>query len=363
MYPEISSAGVDEHGSRRGLWACLGASMTVPGAGGSPFRMNLPATDTSKETTPHLCFDAFCYEPVPFRSAVAEGATHVLALRSRPAGYEPKTKPAFYERAVAPLYFKSNGVPHTVAKFFEQGGQQYLYAEDVLTCDLGLTSTEPIPIPPAKVLYAGPTSESSELFLEKDRSTWARAHLFPITVPADVPELAVLSRDRDDILVGLRHGFATAYDALAPVVGLKTGPDSLDGMRVAELVFPEEEASHESLLEQPSTLPGEKVDNNSRVVSNTNQKDIANDDILALKPRRMTRFRRLLGKAKVFRSAIRADTKATVNASEASIPRSLAVSDDDTILSILPGVQIGSLPLVAERLKKYLENPSYCDSA
>ena len=162
LYTEVESAQADENGNRRGLWACLGASMTVPGAAGSPFRMDLPSSDTN-ELAPHLCFDAFCYEPIPFRSAVAEGATHVVALRSRPAGYEPKTKPTLYERAVAPLYFRSNGV-ETVAEFFQQGGQQYLYAEDVLICDQGLTSNEPIPIPPAKVLYAAPEELSADGF-------------------------------------------------------------------------------------------------------------------------------------------------------------------------------------------------------
>mmetsp|Transcript_15970 Transcript_15970/g.34554 ORF Transcript_15970/g.34554 Transcript_15970/m.34554 type:complete len:624 (-) Transcript_15970:1001-2872(-) len=70
LYPKTESANADENGYRRGMWACLGASMTVPGAAGSPFRMDLPS-ETNNEPTPHLCFDAFCYEPVPFRSAVA----------------------------------------------------------------------------------------------------------------------------------------------------------------------------------------------------------------------------------------------------------------------------------------------------
>ena len=65
LYTEVESAQADENGNRRGLWACLGASMTVPGAAGSPFRMDLPSNITN-ELAPHLCFDAFCYEPIPF---------------------------------------------------------------------------------------------------------------------------------------------------------------------------------------------------------------------------------------------------------------------------------------------------------
>lgn len=367
LYPELESAKADENGNRRGLWACLGASMTVPGAAGSPFRMDLPSSETGKPT-PHLCFDAFCYEPVPFRAAVSEGATHVVALRSRPAGFEPKTKPTLYERAVAPLYFRSNGV-NTVAEFFENGGQQYLYAEDVLMCDQGLNSTEPIPISPAKVLYAGPEAVPAA---DKDRERWARAHLLPITVPADVPELATLSQDRDDILAGIRSGFAAAYDALAPVVGLEVGPDSLDGMKVAELVFPEADAPHQSIMEKQLTLAGEKLGESLRaareqeLLSASNRYGEATDsaDLSSTRGGR-ARLHRLLSIRKVFKR--RRDEQDHVEASKSLTPTvnekdsSPSAQDADTILSFLPGVQLGSIPLVAERLQTYLEGHSYIE--
>ncbi len=55
LYPVIQSAEADENGHRRGLWACLAASMTVPGAAGSPWQMNLPSS-TNGDLTPHLCY-------------------------------------------------------------------------------------------------------------------------------------------------------------------------------------------------------------------------------------------------------------------------------------------------------------------
>lgn len=370
VYPKVGSAEADENGFRRGLWACLGASMTVPGAAGSPFRMDLP--DDKNQPTPHLCFDAFCYEPVPFRSAVAEGATHVLALRSRPAGYEPKTKPTIYERAAAPLYFRSNGV-NSVAEFFENGGQQYFYAEDVLLCDHGLNSTEPIPIPPAKVLYGAPDGTSSvESKSEYDRENWARAHLLPITVPADVPELAVLSQDRDDILTGIRSGFAAAYDALAPVVGLEAGPNSLDGMKVAELVFPEADAPQESMLETQFLLAGEKLGKTLRAVTEQDiistyaeGKELATDADLSSAPRRK-RFSRLLSVRRAFRFSRRSKNHVQeVEASTSSMPvnteSSPPAQDVNALFSLLPGLQLGSIPMVAERLQSYLENNSYME--
>ncbi|KAL7443982.1 hypothetical protein ACHAXH_009892 [Discostella pseudostelligera] len=346
MYPEKGSAQADENGYRHGLWACLGASMTVPGAAGSPLRVDLPSSDTN-QLTPHLCFDAFCYEPVPYRSAVAEGATHVVALRSRPAGFEPKTKPTLYEQLVAPLYLRSNGAK-TVAEFFEKGGQQYLYAEDVLTCDLGLNSSEPIPIPPAKVLYAAPEEQrsddsSSQVSSDTDRSKWSRAHLLPITVPADVAELSTLSQDRDEILAGIRAGFAAAYESLAPVVGL----DSLNGMMIAELVFPDADAHH-SVLDRQRPLAGEKLGKSSRTSS-------VHDIISA-------------------RANVKESTVVSAGLSPARYlnrgfgflnNRDTLIVEDDSrdhdarrLFSFLPGVQLGSLPLVAERLESHLERIS-----
>ena len=362
LYPEIECSQVDENGNRRGFWGCLDASMSVPGAAGSPLQMNLPSSKTN-EPTLHLCFDAFCYEPVPFRAAVAEGATHVLALRSRPAGYEPKTKPTLYERAVAPLYFRSHGV-NTVAEFFENGGQQYLYAEDVLMLDQGLNSSEPIPISPARVLYANPEAASAA---EKDRATWDCAHLLPITVAADVPELAVLSQDRDDILEAIRSGFAAAYDALAPVVGLETGPDSLGGMKVAELVFPEADAPHESVMQMP--LAGEKL---GRSLSAATEQEIisatygsgeaAASADLSSPPRRKTRLRRLLSTRSAFRSNKSSSDQPPVEEVPLSKDAVPLAKESDSLFSFLPGVQLGTLPMVAERLQTYLENHSYMES-
>jgi hypothetical protein len=323
LYPEIESAQADENGYRRGMWACLGASMTVPGAAGSPFRMDL----TTGEKL--LCFDAFCYEPVPFRSAVAEGATHVLALRSRPASFVPKTKPTLYERAVAPFYFRSSGV-NTVAEFFEKGGQQYLYAEDVLTCDDGLGSSEPIPIPPAKVLYAA-SKANGVTADDKKRENWRRAHLLPIVVPADVPELSTLSQDRDDIIAGMREGFATAYDLLAPVVGLEA---SGNGMLVAEMVFPDADTPPQETSVQ--LLPGEKLV--KKVVNHTVEETAAKGT--RLRHRISNRLKRFRNKDHII-----------------SVEEVSAHSETDTVFSsLLPGLQLGSLPLVMERLQTYLES-------
>ena len=84
-------------GLREGIYACLEASMTVPGATGPPVPLvgtegssvhgNDNGVDGTSNPSSLPFFDAFCFEPLPYRSAVDEGATHVLVLCSRPEGF------------------------------------------------------------------------------------------------------------------------------------------------------------------------------------------------------------------------------------------------------------------------------------
>lgn len=111
---------------KKGIFACLEASMLVPGAAGPPLQLirsknrmfveqrnrfprfrSRKELNRRKESNSHLCYDAFCYEPIPYRSAVEKAnATHVLALRSRPDGCIVETRQHMYERVVGPIYFR-----------------------------------------------------------------------------------------------------------------------------------------------------------------------------------------------------------------------------------------------------------------
>lgn len=224
---------VTADGNRTGLFACLDASMSVPGAAGPP--INLIRSRDAEEGSVVSAFDAFCYEPVPYRSAVEEGATHVLALRSRPEGFEIKTKPGFYEKTAASNYFRANG-QNEVASFFECGGQQYIYAEDVLTLDEASKSNEAVPVPPPAILYGAPAGQRGDAQKLIDRDDWKRAHLFPIVVPRGTKEMSCLEQREEAVLEAVRGGFAAAYDNLAPAIGVDI--DGMDGARVAELFFP-----------------------------------------------------------------------------------------------------------------------------
>jgi hypothetical protein len=166
---------------------------------------------------------------LPYRSAVEEGATHVLVLRTRPQCFNPKTQPTIYETTVAPLYFQSHG-EDKVARFFNQGGQQYVYLEDHLVLEQGRIRNEAVPIPPAALNY-GVTKPHNT-----DRATWKKAHVLPVTVPHGTKELATLEQDAQRVLEAVRGGYGAAFDLLAPAVGL----DVMTGQQVADLVFPDE---------------------------------------------------------------------------------------------------------------------------
>lgn len=235
---------------RNGLFACLQASMTVPGATGPPVNIFNPRMNTTMPS-----FDAFCFEPLPYRSAVKEGATHVLVLRSRPEGFQAKTQPGIYERAVAPLYFQKHG-QEEVANFFKQGGQQYIYLEDLMTLEAGKNHKsnggEGIRVPPAEILYG---LEGIQKIV--DPSQFAKAHVLPITVPRGTKELPTLEQGKDEVLEAVRGGFAAAFDLLAPAVGLNLG---VSGLRVAELVFPKMEFPEAEILAQPCIIHGMPID-------------------------------------------------------------------------------------------------------
>ncbi|KAL7455521.1 hypothetical protein ACHAWC_007061 [Mediolabrus comicus] len=255
---------IDDEG-KQGIYPCLEASALVPGAAGPPLqlirsknRKNIEAhgrfprwrskkeLGKRKEQNSHICFDAFCYEPIPYRSAVEKAnATHVLALRSRPDGCIVETKQHMYEKIVAPIYFRQNGMKQ-VARWFASGGSQYRYIEDILTLEEGLARGIPlgqdattvkdylhgVKIPPTKILYGADDAEPVAV------DDWKRAHLLPITLPFGTPELPALSQDKDEVILAVRHGYASAFDVLAPIAGLPFDPTVITGEMVAELLFP-----------------------------------------------------------------------------------------------------------------------------
>ncbi|CAJ1959337.1 unnamed protein product [Cylindrotheca closterium] len=245
-----------DKGDREGLFACLQASMTVPGATGPPVRLH--RANNKDNVLP--CFDAFCFEPIPYRSAVEEGATHVLALCTRPEGCQLKTKPGVYEQGVAPIYFKSHGLPK-VAEYFEKGGQQYIYAEDILTLEEGkMARSSKISVPPPKIYHGVAQTVDHRKEIAERSTGWKKAHLLPLKVSSSTPELPTLEQDKDAVLEAVRSGYAAAFDMLAPIVGLDL---DVPGSEVSKFIFPrkstEEEEEESPISEEDMELEDERL--------------------------------------------------------------------------------------------------------
>jgi len=280
---------IREDGTRSGLFACLEPSMTVPGATGPPVR--LKSHDSENEYLPY--FDAFCFEPLPYRSAVEEGATHVLVLCSRPEGFEPKTKPGVYEQAIAPLYFRSHGLPE-VAAYFSKGGQQYIYLEDIMTLEqgkvAGMRKEGPILVPPAKLLYGVEKDNENQVLSSQREKKWNRAHLLPLKVPLGTPELATLEQEQDAVQEAVKAGFAAAFDLLAPAIGLNTHHE-LTGAEVASLIFPKKPGMlDEIILREKLRVDGHHIEHGAQEPAASEIADEVPDD--PSRRRRRTRLGR-----------------------------------------------------------------------
>ena len=272
---------------KAGIFSCLEASMLVPGAAGPPTqlirsknrkfveqRTRFPRfrprreTNLRKEAHSHLCFDAFAYEPIPYRSAVEKAkATHVLALRSRPDGCVVESRQHLYERVVAPIYFRKHGM-NNVAKLFRRAGSQYRYIEDALTLNEGLTRgiamgisqnataslgdehKQGVKVPPTELFYGTDNADTIS-----DTNNWKRAHLLPITLPYGTPELPTLSQDKEEVIKAVRNGFAAAFDVLAPLAGLPFDAKTMPGEKVADILFPDGEDDVEVLTKKKKIKP------------------------------------------------------------------------------------------------------------
>ena len=344
---------------------------SIQGATGPPVdlvrRNYFPKSNaTSSLAEPSMpCFDAFCFEPIPYRSAVKEGATHVLVLATRPEDFIPTTKPSIYETGIAPLYFNSHN-QYKVSKFFAKGGQQYLYAEDLMLLeDAKRPTQEGVLVPPPEILYGVERTNDISSIVRNREENWKKAHLFPLRVPKGYKELATLEQDKDEVLEAVRDGFMTAFDALSDIVGL----EGYNGRDVAELVFPsspdedKEKAFSSSapsssvtltpreknILRIPLRVPGEPI---------PNYKAVIDDDSLNETPKRRRRQLRILrrirrGGGRLFRRRSHevVDTKAEekVHCQEKIILDEEEFSAS-TLLECLPGFQEGQYSHLAKAL-------------
>eukprot|EP00960_Hanusia_phi_P046076 757606-Hanusia_phi.AAC.2 len=139
--------------------------------------------------------DALVYEPIPYRSAVSSGCSHVLVLRSYPDGnLMPKSLLGIFERLIAP---KCLDPFPKVKKHLHDAGHSIIYAKDILLLNQQAS----------KGFHSSAAGGAGQ-----DKAT--DPHLFAIA-PLDVDDVvSQLALDRNVLLAGILQGFARAYDIL-----------------------------------------------------------------------------------------------------------------------------------------------------
>lgn len=333
---------------KKGFFACIESSMLVPGAAGAPVKLlrskhRQEAEASGVNRMANICFDAFCYEPIPYRSAVENGATHVLALRSRPAGCFVETQPAVYEKLVAPIFFRRHRLPQLVY-FFESGGSQYRYLEDILTLDEGLyvgsvdgEASCGVKVPPTTILFG--TEQDDSIFVDTD--TWKRAHLLPIVLPTGTPELPTLTQDKDDVLLAVRNGFAAAFDVLAPIARLDFDPVTVDSKKIAELLFPQTDDENDlNILETPVEVKGDYIQSFNIEVEKKKRRRFANWMSRKRKTRQKERW---ITRWDLLRASAVEVEREVPDSKQFSKADSLDWLEAETLLAMLPGFQGGRL--------------------
>lgn len=134
--------------------------------------------------------DALLYEPMPYHSAVAEGATHVIVLRTRPDGIDVTGKSSVFEKFILRRFFaRKNKLPNMFRRMRRQLHKKVYAASVIELNEAALDNRDPM-------------------------DTSSGPQLLPIALPPGSEEVTRLETGREAIFQGVRRGFARAYDAL-----------------------------------------------------------------------------------------------------------------------------------------------------
>jgi len=186
-----------------GLAQCMRASMLLPGICGPP--ITLPSMEGGAEPLA----DAMLFEPIPYRAALAEGATHVLVLRTRPDGVNLVRKQAIIEKLISHRFFRRKLGLRRMAKHMEQQRHRVLYAEDILRLNQGASATTvgeaAAAAAAAAAAGATPGAPPSPQLLAVALQEGPRG-----------PEVSNLQTDSAELFYAVRCGFARGFELLRP---------------------------------------------------------------------------------------------------------------------------------------------------
>jgi predicted patatin/cPLA2 family phospholipase len=209
------------------LTRCMHASCLLPGIAGPLMNLDTSAVErgqTGKKFTVRNGLegdsyepmaDALLYEPLPFHGAIADGATHVIVLRTRADGMDVTGKSSIFERLIIKRFFmRKNHLPK-IWQRMRKHLHKKLYAEDVITLNEAALD-------------------------DRDYRDTSSPHLLTIAMPPGSDEVSRLETGREEILSGVRRGFARAYDAL-----VEDPSERGRGEIVAKEFFPDEILSYD----------------------------------------------------------------------------------------------------------------------
>ena len=220
-----------ERGSFRSIEemaSCMQASCLLPGVAGPVMNMKTNAIDNATQTEMiprnneagdvEPLADSLLFEPMPYRAALKEKATHVVILRSRPDGVDVTGKTSIFEKLIFRRFFLKKNKLRNIYEYMTKGLHKKRYAEDVIVLNEAAQD------------------------MTRSYSDTEKPHLLPIAVPGGSPEVKRLETGREPILQGVRRGFARAYDALVEDVEQRG-----KGMEVAMQIFPNDILDYDPL--------------------------------------------------------------------------------------------------------------------
>lgn len=198
------------------LAQCMHASCLLPGIAGPLMNIDdatgeMMVGNRQKNAIPMA--DALLYEPMPFRSAIEEGATHVVVLRTRPDGTDVTGKSSIFERMIFRRFFKRKNKLPKIIDYMKKGLHKMQYGKDVLALNALANDG-----------------------MDRNFTDTSSPHVMTVAVPPGSPEVTRLEARRPVIFEGVRRGFARAYDALVEdpaergrgaIVALEYFPDEI----------------------------------------------------------------------------------------------------------------------------------------
>ena len=210
---------------------CMRASCLLPGVAGAVMNIKLPQNDGDQvgydmkprnnlsDDDYEPLADALLFEPLPYRAAISEGATHIICLRSRPDGADVTGKSSIFEKLIIRRFLLRKNRLRKAYEYMKRHLHKKRYAEQVIELNDG-----------ARDIHR-PFSDTS------------KPHLLPIAVPPGSPEVPKLETGREAIFEGVRRGFARCYDAL-----VEDPNERGRGAEIAKMVFPDDILRYDPLV-------------------------------------------------------------------------------------------------------------------